>query len=129
MTEEWHTKGVNGCWRAAIVNDSHLFCTSRQMNRTVKEKKKKKKESQNSPPHHYVCMCGFFSLCETKGTHQGRYITMHVSPMCYCTEIDHKSSAVKRCLIKVNLFSINADPEIKSYAHWRNGNKMSGVEM
>lgn len=80
---------MNECWRAAMVSDSHLFSTSRQMNRTLK--RKKKKSSQNSFHRYYVCMCAFFSLCETKGTYQGRFITRHVSPCAVDTKIDHKS--------------------------------------
>lgn len=92
----------------------------------AQSKRKKKKSSQNSFPPHYVCMCGFFSLCETKGTHQGRFITRHVSPMCCCTKIDHKSSPVELCLIKANLFSLNVPPKIKRCARWRAGKKESG---
>lgn len=68
-----------------VVSDSHLFSTSRQVNRTVREREREKKISQNSPPHlHYVCMCSFRSPHEKKGTHEGRFITRHVSPMCCC---------------------------------------------
>lgn len=87
-------------------------------------KRRKKNVSQNSfPPLHYVCMCGFCSPYETKGTHEGRFITRHVSPMCCCTKIDHKSSSVQLCLIKENPFSLNADPEIKCHARRRTVNK------
>lgn len=88
------------------------------------QKEEKKNVSQNSfPPLHYVCMCGFCSPYETKGTHEGRFITRHVSPMCCCTKIDHKSSSVQLCLIKENPFSLNADPEIKCHARRRTVNK------
>lgn len=68
-------------------------------------------------------MCSFFSLCKTKSTHQGHFITRHVSPMCYSTKIDQKSSAVELCIIKVNIFYADADSlNKKSNAQWRDGN-------
>lgn len=55
--------------------------------------------------------CAAFSPSVRQRAHiKGIFITRHVSPMCCCTKIDHKSSPVELCLIKVNLFSVNADP-------------------
>lgn len=84
---------------------------------------KKKKTLLKIVFPHYVCMCSFFSLCKTKSTHQGHFITRHVSPMCYSTKIDQKSSAVELCIIKVNIFYADADSlNKKSNAQWRDGN-------
>lgn len=41
--------------RAAMVSDSHLFSTSRQMNRTVRKKKKESHLKIVFPPIMYAC--------------------------------------------------------------------------
>lgn len=52
-------------------------------------------------------MHSFWSLFETKGTHEGHFITRHATPM--CTKIDHKSSSEELCLI-LKCGSINKTP-------------------
>lgn len=74
----------------------------------AQSKEKKSNLKIVSPPIMHACVA--FSPCETKGTHQGHFITRHVNPMRCRTEIDHKSSPLELCLIKVNLFHINAEP-------------------
>lgn len=97
------------------------FPTSRQMNRTLKRDKVTSKRlcahthtNTTAPTHtHYARMCSFFFLRDKNGTHQGRFFTRHVSPVCCCTKIDSNSSPVELCFIKANVFYINAQPEIK----------------
>lgn len=67
--------------------------------------------TQTQQHTHYARMCKFFFLRDKNGTHQGRFITRHVSPVCCCTKID--SSPVELCFIKVNVFHKNAQPRIK----------------
>lgn len=57
-----------------------------------------KKRKKNLKIALLLCMhAQIWSLYETKGTHEGHFITRHATPM--CTKIDHKSSSKELCLI------------------------------
>lgn len=65
-----------------MLNDSHLFSTSRQVNLTVRERERKK-NLKIAPLTSIMYACAAFAPpYEKKGTHEGRFITRHVSPMC-----------------------------------------------
>lgn len=59
-----------------MVNDSHLFSTSRQVNRTVREREGEKKNLKIAPLTSIMYACAAFAPpYEKKGTHEGRFIT------------------------------------------------------